>query len=171
LQTVSKLGQEIAASPDFQNSFIEKLQTIDSSILAPSDLRTAAVMAGITIVLINGNWVKVVSAAEYLVLKAGDKTPNGYTLTQHAAENAMKRGFNLTRIDNVISNYSQKFYSYGEEIYCKKVGNFYDVVIKSRDGNNIVSTIGGNTHSLQTIKDIEKFLVNSGRTITTLPLD
>jgi RHS repeat-associated protein len=117
-----------------------------------------------------------VSANEVFVhnacsLKAGDKTINGYELTTHAANHANERGFSIQRIDSAIDSYSKKFYTYGEEIYCKKVGNYYDVVIKSRSNNKIVTVIGGNTNSLKTVNDIEKFFRNSGNIISTIPLD
>jgi hypothetical protein len=92
-------------------------------------------------------------------------------LTNHAAKHANERGFSLADIDNVIKNYSKKYYSFGEKIYSKKVGNYYEVVIKSRSNSNIVSVIGGKTHSMQTPKDVVKFLKNSGRTISTVSLD
>ena len=105
------------------------------------------------------------------LLKAGDKTQDGWTLTKHAAENANKRGFSLSDIDGVIKNYSHKFYTYGEEIYARKVYNYYELVIKVRNGTDVITTIGGKTHSLKTISDIEQFFRNAGTTITTIPLD
>jgi hypothetical protein len=60
LQTVSKLGQEIAASPDFQNSLIARVQAVDSSILiAAGVLGTAVVVGTVTLYNYKGNWVKV----------------------------------------------------------------------------------------------------------------
>lgn len=102
-------------------------------------------------------------------LKPGDKTPNGHVLTKHAADNANARGFSLKNIDDVINNTSKKYYSYGEEIFTRKNNNWYEVVIKARDNKNIVSVIGGKTHSMKTIKDVERFLKNSGRSISTIP--
>ncbi len=55
LQKISIQAQELAADPAFQNSFIEKLQGVDPSILSPSVLQTAVVMGTVTIVLFNGN--------------------------------------------------------------------------------------------------------------------
>ena len=105
------------------------------------------------------------------LLKAGDTTPKGYVLTKHAAEHANERGFTLIKIDEAISSYSHKFYSYGEEIFCKKNGNYYDLVIKSRSNNNIVSVIGGESKTLKTTKDIEKFFKNQDKYISTVPIN
>jgi hypothetical protein len=104
------------------------------------------------------------------VLKAGDKTPNGHSLTSHAADNANARGFTGQRIDNTINNYSQKVYQYGgQTVYAKKNGNWYDVVITNRDGD-IVTVVGGQSNSMKTWKDVEKMLNNNGG-YSTLPLD
>jgi len=103
-------------------------------------------------------------------LKAGDATPGGYKLTNHAVENANKRGFTGEKIDNTISNHSQKVYQPGgQTVYAKKNGNYYDVVIVNKN-NEVITVVGGNTNSLKTWNDVTKMLNNNGG-YSSLPID
>ncbi|QDR79928.1 Hemagglutinin repeat protein [Sporomusa termitida] len=64
LQTVSKLGQEIAASPDFQGSLLSNAPSVDSStLIAAGVIGTAVVVAGVTLYKYNGVWVKVAGSS------------------------------------------------------------------------------------------------------------
>jgi hypothetical protein len=64
LQTVSKLGQEIAASPDFQNSFIAKLQSVDTStLIATGAIGTAVIIAGVAVYNYKGVLVEAAGAS------------------------------------------------------------------------------------------------------------
>nr|WP_092074114.1 hemagglutinin repeat-containing protein [Dendrosporobacter quercicolus]NSL47754.1 hemagglutinin repeat-containing protein [Dendrosporobacter quercicolus DSM 1736]SDM77938.1 adhesin HecA family 20-residue repeat-containing protein [Dendrosporobacter quercicolus] len=58
LQSVSELGQQIQASPDFQGSFLSNAPTVDSSTLIAAGA-AAIVVAGVTLYYYNGGWVKV----------------------------------------------------------------------------------------------------------------
>ena len=59
LQTVSERAQVLAASPDFQKMFIEKLATVDTStLIAAGVLGTAVVVGTVTLYKYNGTWVK-----------------------------------------------------------------------------------------------------------------
>lgn len=121
-----------------------------------------------------GIWVHNIGLCGFAAGKAieGSTTSAGFVLTKHAAENANKRGFSSDLIDTTIGSYSQKFYSYGEEIFARKNGNYYDLIVKDRNSNNIVSVIGGSTNSLKTTKDIEKFFKKQhGMNITTIPMN
>ncbi len=61
LEAVSKLGQEIEASPDFQGSFLSNAPTVDSSTLVAAGAG-AIVVAGVTLYYYNGGWVKAAGA-------------------------------------------------------------------------------------------------------------
>ncbi|MGL5515136.1 MAG: hypothetical protein ACRDBM_18145 [Sporomusa sp.] len=78
LQAVSKLGQEIAASPDFQRSLLSNAPMIDSSTLIKAGvIGTAVVVAGVTLYYYNGGWVKAAgSATGGIVFNNGVKSLN-----------------------------------------------------------------------------------------------
>ncbi|SDF86819.1 DUF637 domain-containing protein [Sporomusa acidovorans] len=63
LQTVSIQAQNLAADPDFQNSWLVKKPSFDSSILSKAVLATAVIVGGYVICSINGNWVRIASAS------------------------------------------------------------------------------------------------------------
>ncbi|WP_232035683.1 hypothetical protein [Methylomusa anaerophila] len=62
LEAVSKLGQEIEASPDFQGSFLSNAPTVDSSTLIAAGA-AAIVVAGVTLYYYDGGWVKAGTVA------------------------------------------------------------------------------------------------------------
>ena len=64
LQTVSRIGQEIAADPAFKTSLLEKLGFVDSSTLITAGvIGTIVVVAGVTLCYYDGAWVRVAPAA------------------------------------------------------------------------------------------------------------
>ncbi|MHB1684856.1 MAG: hypothetical protein ACYCYO_18865 [Bacilli bacterium] len=107
----------------------------------------------------------------YSKIEPGGTEGTGNTeATQHGAQRIQQRGFSQQQIDNVVNNYSQKVYQPGgRTVYAKKVGNFYDVVVKSSDGK-IITTVGGNTKFLRNWKDVVKMLQNNGG-YSTIPID
>jgi filamentous hemagglutinin len=62
LEAVSKLGQEIEASPDFQGSFLSNAPTVDSSTLIAAGA-AAIVVAGVTLYYYDRGWVKAGTVA------------------------------------------------------------------------------------------------------------
>lgn|GEM_PF-2270851 len=140
--------------------------------VAVAELAEAAAMAGVAVVsgclagrslgILKADANRLSSIKNKGVLKAGDKTPKGRTLTEHAAKNANKRGFTTKRIDDIIDNWSHKVYqSEAKTVYAKVNGNFYDVVITNRNGD-IVTVVGGNTESLKNWNAVTKMLNNYG---------
>jgi len=60
LNTISIQAQELEADPDFKNSFITNLQTVDlSTLIEAGSIGTVVVMAGVIVYNLNGNWVKL----------------------------------------------------------------------------------------------------------------
>lgn len=160
LQTISIQAQNLAADPAFQRSFVENLPTVDFSVAKYA--AATVIMAGVIVVLIDGNWVKYASAASAITLKAADTTASGLRLTEHAAERANLRGFSLERVDMIVRNYSQKVYQPGGvSVYAKKIGNYYDVVLVNAN-NEVISLVGGNTGSLKNWSDVTTMLNNNG---------
>nr|WP_232035792.1 hemagglutinin repeat-containing protein [Methylomusa anaerophila] len=154
LQNVSILAQEALANPDLAPGDYDGFKITDTGGIL--------VLAGAVWVAINVDLKTLTLGAPALAARAGDVTPNGLRLTQHAVERTELRGFTLARIDNVVSNYSQKVYQPGGlEVYAKKVGNFYDVVIVNST-KEIVTVVGGNTGSLRTWSDVTRMLNNNG---------
>ncbi|MDQ0172398.1 RHS repeat-associated core domain-containing protein [Paenibacillus tundrae] len=82
--------------------------------------------------------------------------------TNHGQQRANQRGFSESKIKDIKENPSQKVYqSGGRTVFAKKNGNFYDVVITNSSGK-VITTVGGNTRSLRTWKDVTKMLNNQG---------
>ncbi|MCI1695606.1 hypothetical protein [Aneurinibacillus aneurinilyticus] len=90
--------------------------------------------------------------------------------TIHGETRANQRGFSNDKINDIKNNYSHKVYqSGGRTVYAKKNGNYYDVVVINRKGE-VITTVGGNTKSLKTWKDVTKMLNNQGG-FSSLPVD
>ncbi|MBM3238512.1 hypothetical protein FJZ31_19635 [Candidatus Poribacteria bacterium] len=89
--------------------------------------------------------------------------------TIHGARRADERKFSDEKIRDIIENPSFKFYQAGGiEVYVKKSGRYYDVIIRNREGI-IITEIGGADKSLRSIKDLQKIAKNYGW--TTIPLN
>nr|WP_092074130.1 DUF637 domain-containing protein [Dendrosporobacter quercicolus]NSL47746.1 DUF637 domain-containing protein [Dendrosporobacter quercicolus DSM 1736]SDM78304.1 Possible hemagglutinin [Dendrosporobacter quercicolus] len=154
LQNISILAQEVLENPDLAPGDYDGFKITDTGGIL--------VLAGAVWVAINVDLKTLTLGAPTLAARAGDVTPNGLRLTQHAVERTELRGFTLARLDNVVSNYSQKVYQPGGlEVYAKKIGNFYDVVIVN-SAKEVVTVVGGNTGSLRTWSDVTRMLNNNG---------
>jgi len=150
LQTVSKLGQEIEASPDFQNSFIEKLQTIDPSTLVTAGVvGTAVVVGGVTLYNLYGNWVKATpivgsggiaaSAAQYQRLKdslAIEEIQSVVATTEHGAIRLIQRGFTPQEISTLkLSPDKIMRQGDGAQVFIKNIGEGkYNVIVEGENG-------------------------------------
>ncbi|MMZ59787.1 hypothetical protein D1872_218410 [compost metagenome] len=100
--------------------------------------------------------------------KGGGAKGAGKTI--HGEIRANQRGFSNDKINDIKNNYSHKVYqSGGRTVYAKKNGNYYDVVVINRNGE-VITTVGGNTKSLKTWKDVTKMLNNQGG-FSSLPVD
>jgi len=89
--------------------------------------------------------------------------------TTHGTKRADERKFSDEKIRNIIENPSFKFYQAGGiEVYVKKSGRYYDVIIRDRNGI-IITEIGGTDKNLKSIKDLQKLARNYSW--TTIPLD
>ncbi len=89
--------------------------------------------------------------------------------TIHGTRRADERKFSDEKIRDIIENPSFKFYQAGGiDVYVKKSGRYYDVIIRNRDGI-IITEIGGADKSLRSIKDLQKLARNYGW--TTIPLN
>ncbi len=87
---------------------------------------------------------------------------NNIKKTNHGRHNSRKRGFNDNLIDEIRNNPSQKVYqSEGRVVYAKRINNYYYVVIENSEGE-IITTVGGKTHSLRTWSDVLRMLNNNG---------
>jgi len=96
-------------------------------------------------------------------LKTGDRTPGGKEFTTHGADQANARNFTPEHIDDIIQNWTQKFYQEGgKTVYAARFGNGYDLVILDQNGTSIVSCIGGKTQSLPNLAAIFRMLENNG---------
>src|SRR5699024_7863042 len=106
----------------------------------------------------------------YKTSRKARKASKGGDKTNHGNYRANQRGFNNDKIDDIVNNYSQKVYqSGGRTVYAKKSGKYYDVIIKNKN-NEIITTVGGDSKSLKTWKDVTKMLSNNGG-YTSLPMD
>jgi len=89
--------------------------------------------------------------------------------TAHGYHRAAQRGFSDEKIRDIIRNPSHKFYQLGGvEVFIKKTGRYYDIVVRNEEGQ-IITEIGGSTKSLRSVKDLQKLAKNYGW--TTIPLD
>jgi hypothetical protein len=91
LEAVSKLGQEIEASPDFQGSFLSNAPTVDSSTLVAAGAG-AIVVAGVTLYYYNGGWVKAAPVVGSGIVGVG------------GANNLAKVGDNFGRLGTLAEN-------------------------------------------------------------------
>ncbi|MEK5389038.1 RHS repeat-associated core domain-containing protein [Margalitia sp. FSL K6-0131] len=100
---------------------------------------------------------------EFKAIKRAIKgTGKGGNKTKHGEQRAAQRGFSEGKINDIKHNYSHKVYQPGgRTVYAKKNGNYYDVVITNSKGK-VITTVGGNTRSLKTWKDVTKMLNNNG---------
>jgi len=75
LQDVSMQAQELAASPDFQNSWLVKTPTIDSSVLTAATIGTVVVIGSTALCYYGGQWVRLIGGTGALVNNVAFKSP------------------------------------------------------------------------------------------------
>ncbi len=101
----------------------------------------------------------------------GRKPDKPFKFTNHGYERAVERSFSDDKITNIINKYSHKVYQSGDrEVFAKKVGNWYEVVIRNSKTNEIISCIGGQTHSLKNWSDVTAMLNRNGG-FSSLPMN
>ena len=108
-------------------------------------------------------------------IKTGDQTPQGKEFTEHAAQQATKRGYSPQDIDSIISNWTEKYYQPGgRTVYIKRQSYGYDVVIIDKNGKSIITVVGGNgkngvANTLHNLDDVKRMLENQGG-YSTIPI-
>lgn len=77
-------------------------------------------------------------------------------------------GYSPEDVDDIINNWTKKYYQPGgRSVYIKKNNYGYDVIIVDKNGKGIVSVIGGNTNNgvkntLPDMSTVERMLNNNG---------
>lgn len=147
LNTVSTQAQQLAADPDFQNSWILKAPTIDSSaLIAAGVIGTGIVVAGVALYKYNDTWVKTAStgeiaasAAQYQRLKeslAQEEIQSVVRTTEHGVTRLLQRGFTPAEISDLkLSPDMIKRQVDGANVFIKNIGDGkYNVIVEGENG-------------------------------------
>ncbi|VBB09344.1 pectin lyase fold/virulence factor [Lucifera butyrica] len=147
LNTVSVQAQELAADPDFQNSWLVNTPTFDYSTLAEAGvIGTAVVIAGVVVYNYNGTLVKAVSsgeiaasAAQYQRLKeslAQEEIQSVVRTTEHGVVRLLGRGFTPEEISDIkLSPDKIMTQADGANVFIKSFSDGkYSVIVEGENG-------------------------------------